>query len=173
MNTTKFGEIVYSQDDLCDLLMQGQDVIALRNLTVDTVLDVDRLAGLIENPEAMLTWSLPNNSNISVPEFDCAQQQRWHMPDEYQVMDIAEHVLGLCHTQQELQRVAQELLLFQERDLFDLLRYLKYLVDVMNHNQVIWGVGRGSSVSSYVLYLLGVHRINSMYYDLDVGEFLR
>ena len=95
------------------------------------------------------------------------------MPDEYQVMDIAEHVLGLCHTQQELQRVAQELLLFQERDLFDLLRYLKYLVDAMNHNQVIWGVGRGSSVSSYVLYLLGVHRINSMYYDLDVGEFLR
>jgi len=57
--------------------------------------------------------------------------------------------------------------------LFDLLRYLKYLVDTMNHNQVIWGVGRGSSVSSYVLYLLGVHRINSMYYDLDVGEFLR
>ena len=173
MNTTKYGEIVYSQDDLCDLLMQGQDVMALRNLTVDTVLDLDRLAGLIEDPGAMLTWSLPSNSNMSVPEFDRVQQQRWHMPDEYQVMDIAEHVLGLCRTQQELQRVAQELLLFQERDLFDLLRYLKYLVDVMNHNQVIWGVGRGSSVSSYVLYLLGVHRINSMYYDLDVGEFLR
>jgi hypothetical protein len=28
-------------------------------------------------------------------------------------------------------------------------------------------------VASYVLYLLGVHRIDSMYYDLDVGEFLR
>jgi DNA polymerase III alpha subunit len=57
--------------------------------------------------------------------------------------------------------------------LFDLLRYLVYLVDVMKQNQVIWGVGRGSSVASYVLYLLGVHRIDSMFYDLDVTEFLR
>jgi len=46
-------------------------------------------------------------------------------------------------------------------------------VDVMHDNRVIWGVGRGSSVASYVLYLLGVHRIDSMYYDLDAGEFLR
>jgi DNA polymerase III alpha subunit len=63
--------------------------------------------------------------------------------------------------------------MYQERDLFDLLRYLKYLVDVMNDNQVIWGVGRGSSVASYVLYKLGVHRIDSLHYDLDPAEFLR
>ena len=63
--------------------------------------------------------------------------------------------------------------MFQERGLFDLLRYLKYLVDVMRDNQVIWGVGRGSSVASYVLFLLGVHRVDSLYYDLDPAEFLR
>jgi DNA polymerase III alpha subunit len=69
--------------------------------------------------------------------------------------------------------VGHELLLYQERGLFDLLRYLKYLVDTMHDNHVIWGVGRGSSVASYVLYLLGVHRIDSMYYELDPAEFLR
>ena len=95
------------------------------------------------------------------------------MPDEYKNMDIAEHVLSLFETQTELQRCGQELLLFQERGLFDLLRYLKYLVDVMRENRVIWGVGRGSSVASYVLYKLGVHRIDSMFYDLDPREFLR
>jgi len=63
--------------------------------------------------------------------------------------------------------------MYQERDLFDLLRYLKYLVDRMSENNMIWGVGRGSSVASYVLYLLGVHRIDSLYYDLDPAEFLR
>jgi len=57
--------------------------------------------------------------------------------------------------------------------LFNLLRYLKYLVDTMKSNNIIWGVGRGSSVASYVLYLLGVHRVDSMYYDLDPTEFLR
>jgi DNA polymerase III alpha subunit len=57
--------------------------------------------------------------------------------------------------------------------LFDLLRYLKYLVDTLKSNNMIWGVGRGSSVASYVLYLLGVHKIDSMFYDLDITEFLR
>jgi DNA polymerase III alpha subunit len=53
------------------------------------------------------------------------------------------------------------------------LQYLKYLVDVMTVNNVIWGVGRGSSVASYVLYKLGVHRIDSLHYNLDAREFLR
>ena len=95
------------------------------------------------------------------------------MPDEYKTLDIAESVLSQCNNDNELQRCGQELLLYQERNLFDLLRYLKYLVDTMTQNQVIWGVGRGSSVASYVLYKLGVHRIDSLYYNLDVTEFLR
>jgi len=65
------------------------------------------------------------------------------------------------------------LLLYIDRELIDLLRYLKYFVDTMRANGVVWGLGRGSSVASYVLYLIGVHRINSMYYDLDIGEFLK
>ena len=75
--------------------------------------------------------------------------------------------------EEELQRVGEELLLFQERDMFDLLRYMKYLVDVMRTNKIVWGVGRGSSVSSFVLYLIGIHKINSLYYDLSIDEFIK
>jgi len=88
-------------------------------------------------------------------------------------MDIAKWIIKQCKTQPELQRVGEELLLFQERGLFDLLKYLKYLVDTMRDNGVIWGVGRGSSVASYVLYLIGIHKVDSMYYDLPITEFLR
>jgi DNA polymerase III alpha subunit len=95
------------------------------------------------------------------------------MPVEYKELDIAAYVLGLCQQEQELQRVGQELLLYQERNLFDLLRYLKYLVDTLRKNNVVWGVGRGSSVASYVLFLLGVHKIDSLYYNLDIDEFLK
>ena len=109
----------------------------------------------------------------TVEEFDKQQQSNWLMPEEYKNLDIAEHLLSLCKTDAELQRVGHELMLYQDRNLFDLLRYLKYLVDLMRQNQIVWGVGRGSSVASYVLYLLGVHRINSMYYDLDIHEFLK
>ena len=110
---------------------------------------------------------------LSLEEFDHRKQNTWFMPDEYKHLDIAEHVLNLCTNEAELQRAGEELLLFQERNLFDLLKYLKYLVDLMHEHRLIWGVGRGSSVASFVLYKLGVHRINSLYYDLDPAEFLR
>jgi DNA polymerase III alpha subunit len=111
--------------------------------------------------------------NVSPEEFDQMQQANWYMPQTYKDFDIVKHVLDSCKTQEELQRVGEELLLYADRDLIDLLRYLKYFVDTMRSNQVVWGLGRGSSVASYVLYLLGVHKINSMYYDLDIREFLK
>jgi DNA polymerase III alpha subunit len=95
------------------------------------------------------------------------------MPQQYKDMDIAQFVLEQCQDDSELQRAGMELLLFQERDMFDLLKYLKYLVDTMRENNIIWGVGRGSSVSSFVLYLIGIHKINSLYYDLSIEEFLK
>jgi DNA polymerase III alpha subunit len=47
------------------------------------------------------------------------------------------------------------------------------MIDVFNKNNIVHGVGRGSSTSSYVLYLLGVHFIDSIKYDLDINEFLK
>lgn len=172
MRNNQYGEIVLDEDDLCDLIMQGRDLTQMK-CVVDYSVDIESAIGLIEDPGQLVTWTFPDNRNISIADWDNLQQRNWHMPEEYKQLDIAEHVVALCDTPEKLQRVGHELLLYQERGLFDLLRYLKYLVDVMKQNNVIWGVGRGSSVASYVLYLLSVHRIDSMYYDLDVGEFLR
>ena len=171
--TNKFGEIVLDEHDLCDLVMQGQDLTQTRGVTVAAEIDLERIISHLEDPGSMLTWTFPEHRDISVAEFDRERQSQWFMPDEYKNVDIAQHILDLCTTQEQLQRVGEELLLFQEHDLFDLLRYLRYLVAVMRENRIIWGVGRGSSVASYVLYLLGVHRIDSMFYDLDPREFLR
>lgn len=173
MLTNRFGEIVMTEQDLCNLVMQGRSVTDLHRVTVDPTLDLEPLISSLEAPGSVPTWRRPNDTDMSVAEFDAQHQRTWFMPEEYQTTDIAQHVLGLCHTPEQLQRVGEELLLFQEHGLFDLLRYLRYLVTVMHDNQIIWGVGRGSSVASYVLYLLGVHRIDSMLYDLDPREFLR
>ena len=172
MITDQYGQMIFDEDDLCNFVMQGQDVTKLK-LMVDKTVDFELAATVLEDPGSLLLWSFPVDSNQSVIEFDTGLQNHWHMPDEYKQLDIAEHVLSLCKSDTELQRVGHELLLYQERDLFNLLRYLKYLVDLMREHNLIWGVGRGSSVSSYVLYLLGIHRIDSMYYNLDIAEFLR
>jgi len=167
------GELIFSEDDLCDLIMQGRNLTAMRGVIVDQSVDLETAVKIVEDPGQLVQWTFTRDSDESVPDWDRLQQTNWHMPEEFKTLDIAEHVLDLCRTEAELQRVGQELLLYQERGLFDLLRYLHYLVTVMKSNRIIWGVGRGSSVASYVLYLLEVHKINSMFYELDINEFLR
>lgn len=170
MTSDPYGQLVYTEHDIVDLLMQGRSVDTLSGLLVDPTVDPAALAQVAQTPPQLIKYVVPD---VSVEEFDRKNQSHWHMPEQYQQLDIAEHVLSLCATPEQLQRCGEELLLYQQKQLFDLLRYLKYLVDVMRQNNIIWGVGRGSSVASYVLYLLGVHRIDSMYYNLDIREFLR
>jgi len=157
MIKNKFGEIVYNIEDVVDLMMSEQNV---SGITVDETVKLDDVI-----PETDIS--------LSVDEYDLMNQHNWLMPEEYKQIDIAQHVIDCCKTDAEIQRAGEELLMFQQRNLFNLLKYLKYLVDTMKENNIIWGVGRGSSVASYVLYLLGVHRVDSMYYDLDPAEFLR
>ena len=173
MKTSKFGEMIFNEQDICNLVMSGHDLAKLNGILVDPPLDLETAALILQDIPSFMNYNDYVEDNLSVEEWDHRNQERWFMPEEYKQLDIAKHILDLCKTDAELQRVGEELLLYQERNLFDLLRYLKYLVDIMRENRLIWGVGRGSSLASYVLYLLGVHRINSMFYDLDPREFLR
>jgi DNA polymerase III alpha subunit len=95
------------------------------------------------------------------------------MPEEYKAIDVQNWVLNKCTTDKEIARASQELIEFKKRDMNNLLCYMIYLVDFMRENNIVWGVGRGSSVASYVLYLIGVHKIDSIQFDLDWREFLR
>jgi hypothetical protein len=172
MKTDKFGQMIFGEHDMIHLYMQGHDFSVLDHLLVDHTVDIETAAHILDNVPAFIRYDELAQQQ-SVEEWDHRCQANWYMPDEYKNMDIAAHVLNLCQTDAELQRCGQELMLFQERDLFNLLRYLVYLVDTMRKNKLIWGVGRGSSVASFVLYKLGVHKINSLHYDLDPAEFLR
>ena len=169
----KFGEPVYTQQDLIDAVMSGHDVFSAHGPIVVQDINTQGIAQTLQDLDLPALDLRNSDDSLDVEKFDNKRQHTWFMPQEYQQLDIAEYLLKLCKNQAQLQRVGQELLLYQERDLFDLLKYLKYLVDTMHKHNVIWGVGRGSSVASYVLYLLGVHRIDSMFYELDPREFLR
>jgi len=174
MNYNKFGQAYTTEAELCDLLYQNPELDISRFMVEDPgVYNQSREQTYSDLPILRRYVPVDYKDDVPVELFDHAQQSRWYMPEEYQTLDIAKHVLSLCQTDAELQRVGEELILYQERDLFNLLRYLKYFVDTMRKNSVLWGLGRGSSVASYVLYLLGVHRVNSMYYDLDIKEFLK
>ena len=150
--------------------MRDATIESLQGMLVEPGVKLETASAYLEQVPELIEYAF---TDMTVEEFDAMKQNSWHMPDKYRQLDIAEYILSLCDSDVKLQRCGEELLLFQERNLFDLLRYLKYLVDTLRDNNMIWGVGRGSSVASYVLYLLGVHRIDSMFYDLDAREFLR
>lgn len=162
----KYGQHVFSENDLCDLLLSDTDRKLKRVFVQST------LTNLLESDNFPVCKTY-KPINLSIKEFDRQTQKSWFMPDKYKNLNIVEYVIGLCTSDVELDRVGKELILYQERNLFDLLRYLKYLVDTMRENNIVWGVGRGSSVSSYVLFLLGVHKIDSIKYELPITEFLK
>lgn len=171
MKHDEFGQSYFEEQDLCDMLYANPGLDLSKFFVVDPA-EFNNSVDALYYDTQKLTAFVPR-TNTSIEDFDRENQQYWHMPLEYQQLDIAKWLLDQCKTEEELQRVGRELLLYQARNLFPLLQYLKYLVDTLRSNNVVWGVGRGSSVASYVLYLLGVHRINSIYYDLDVEEFLK
>jgi len=168
MQVNKFGQQVMDSIDLCDAYLSNPDIKIKRALVSDSI-RFDDVLGLEDVPE-IIEFTEPE---LSIQEFDNMQQSIWFMPREYQDMDIAKWILDQCKEDHELQRAGEELIEFQKRDMFPLLRYCKYLVDTMRSNNIVWGVGRGSSVSSYVLYLIGIHRINSLHMDLSIDEFLK
>ena len=174
MKFDKYGQLLITSDELADELYRNPDLKIENFQLLDPEaynIAIDSLH--LGSPQIRRYLPLDYKEEVTQELFDHVQQKTWHMPAEYLELDIAQHVLSLCTTQEELQRVGEELLLYQERDLFNLLRYLKYFVDTMRKNNVVWGLGRGSSTASYVLYLLGVHKINSLYYDLPIEEFLK
>ena len=171
MKTDHVGRIIFEEADLMDMVMRGEPLADLNGLIVQPMIDLESAAEILDDIPLFIDYD--KLAQETREQFDHRCRNTWFMPEEYKQLDIAEMVISKCTTPEQLQRCGEELLLYQERDLFNLLRYLVYLVDIMKANNITWGVGRGSSVASYVLYLLGIHRIDSMYYDLDVGEFLR
>jgi DNA polymerase III alpha subunit len=95
------------------------------------------------------------------------------MPEEYKTMDLDIYFANKVSTVEEAIRVAEELALFRERGLETMLRFMIFLVRLMEEHKIVWGVGRGSSVSSFLLYLVGLHQINPIKYNLGIEEFIR
>ena len=170
------GNPVFDSSDIFKEIYKG-NLSKIKDCKIHYANDIDYLSYVEFITENNLTdWPLPepyfgNNTNIQT--YDAISQNSWYMPDDYKNIDIKNYIISLCNTSTEVKRVEFELKLFEEHNMLTLLKFLKYLVDTLRHNNVLWGVGRGSSVASYSLYLMGVHKVDSIKYDLDIREFLR
>lgn len=171
MKTDELGIPRFTSEDLVDLIYNG-NINKCHAVLCDPSEDIDKF-NVQAKEEGLPTLKKYEPVNITQTEFDTICQEDWFMPDYYQRLDIEKYLIEKCKTSQEIERVEQELIEYESRQMYNLLRYMCYLVDFMRENNIVWGVGRGSSVSSYVLFLIGIHKVNSIQYDLDYKEFLR
>ena len=166
MKLDKLGLPIFQDKDLIDLIYQNKESLLDQIVCEDS----PNTKKLKEHMTVLLESDL--SSDISIEEFDQACQNDWFIPDEYKHMDIEGFLVNQC-PKEHYQRLIDELQEYRARNMLPLLRTLKYVVDTLRQHSIVWGVGRGSSVASYVLYLLGVHKIDSIKYELDWQEFLR
>jgi DNA polymerase III alpha subunit len=139
------------------ILMHGPEVL-------DHCLSSDDMSKYIERI---------NNERLDYPiPPSTLNSTNWFIPKEYQDMDIEDWLVNNC-PEENYDRLVQELVLYKEQDFIPVLKAMKYIVDTLRKNNIVWGVGRGSSVASYVLYLIGVHKIDSIKYNIPIEEFFK
>jgi len=168
MRLDKYSNPIFNEQDLFDALYKGHQ------FSVGNTMLVERTEA-IKELETQIGFKFldPYETHFEISDYDAACQSNWNMPDEYRTYDIVDWLYCKCSTIEQKNRVTEELTAFAERDMMLLLKWLKYFVDTCEKEGVVWGIGRGSSVASYVLFLIGVHNIDSIKYNLDWQEFLR
>jgi DNA polymerase III alpha subunit len=182
MKLNNYNEIIVEENDLVEAMLAGKNfekVVTYRPEVIDQFNHFNKLFKFSDEIEV---------SNPSIPgedKYSYKNANNWHMPEEYKNLDLdawlAAKVMENSQTvsfehillTNEWKRVYEELEEFKQRDMIPVLKFLVYMVRTLTDNNILWGVGRGSSVSSYILYLIGVHRIDSIKYNLDYKEFLR
>lgn len=165
------GDSTVSMSALIDLISSNSD---LNGIYIDEMTDE-----IYEYNSLMF-----NGDEIRVKKINNLFDTSWNIPDEYKNIDVQKYVKEKFEDEcikgdfddveiaDRAFKLLKELVLFKKYQLFDVVRTLIYIINKFETENIVWGVGRGSSVSSYILYLIGVHDIDSVQFNLDVKEFL-
>lgn len=156
----KDGNVIYRDTGVLELLYNG---LPLAGITVETSRDSE----LFNQFSDEVLNSDPEPIDLE------AAKARWLMPEEFKAIELDELFYSMATNDVERARVDLELRQFRLRDLESLLKYLIYFKHQIDQNQIVIGVGRGSSVASFLLYLIGIHRINPIKHDIDIKEFFK
>lgn len=163
-----YHRVILNVDDAIDALLCG---VEIDNWLIDDIAEVEKFSNAARYFDSDTAINSPEEILVSPEEYHKLNQENWLFPNKG--MNLEYFLLEKCDTEVQAQRVLDELKLFKQYDLETLLEFMIYMINVFRDNNIVWGVGRGSSVSSYILYLIGVHKVDSLKYDLQIEEFLK
>jgi len=164
---TTTGEVVFKYDGLLKLARDGHNFhnyLVQPNEYIDLYnrFSVNKLESYAENED----------DEIPSTYYD------WNTPEPFLQLDVEQ----LCAARliefgldndHYIERLSIELEEMNKRNMFALLKHLIYIRKQFVDNKIVWGVGRGSSCASLVMFLIGVNKIDPVLYNIPVSEFLR
>lgn len=162
------GRVVFTSDGLADLLIEGREIDGLFSEVSVDALKYNQFS----DKEKLILYD-DEMASETIEEYDRKAVSSWKTPEKYYEIDLNAWLLARCSDEIQKDRVRKELNMYEERNLFPLLKHLIYLIEHFRKNDIVWGVGRGSCCASYILYLIGVHRVDSIKYNIEIEEFLR
>lgn len=118
-------------------------------------------------------YDLIYRSNISINDIDESVSPEIFCDEDYETLinNIISKRRDDTEESLHTDRVEKELEFFINSDNMPLLCSIEKLIGRFKEDNIVWGVGRGSSCASYVLFLLEVHDINPIKYDISFTEF--
>ena len=168
MKMTELNEMIVNENDLVEGLLQGKSARYIITKDTEKIDSYNHFCTLFKFND-QIDYETPADSS---DKYTYEDVDNWHMPEEYKQLDVKDYILNLC-PKENIDRCIAEFDEFKKRGMIPMLKFLVYMVKELKKHNILWGVGRGSSVSSYILYLIGIHRIDSVKYNLDYKEFLR
>lgn len=173
MKIDTLGVPKFGVDDLIELIYQGK-IDKMHQVLCEKNDDTAQFNQSVKDTEIGNLLKFYQALDVEQGEFDTALQSEWFMPNSYKNFDIEQYIESICPDSIDAKaRVKEELDAFKSKNMMTVLKFMHFLVSYMRENEMVWGVGRGSSVASYVLFLLGVHKVDSIQYGLDWREFIR
>lgn len=167
----EWGRVKFKSNDAAELLYEGFDIADLNFENDPLVEEYNNWCETFDHPSQ--TISPIEDMTISPGQEHQHRANTWCYEPALNEINIRNTLLEMCGTDIQRDRVNLEMDLYEERNFVPVLKMLITLTNHWRENKIVFGVGRGSSVASYCLYLLGVHRVDSILYELDIREFLK
>lgn len=157
------GVIAVNPDKVEELFIRGVPISQIRLITSDS--ETDKFNILSDEKLEMFS-----DESIEL-SFD------WNIPPEFKNLDLELYIDTIIKTLPESQaeigeiRIRNEFQEFKRRNLLSFLKTIIFIISEFKSKGVVWGVGRGSSCASYLLFKIGLHSVDSLKYNISYSEF--
>jgi DNA polymerase III alpha subunit len=168
------GKVIFDSQKICSLLLRKKK---LTDLHMFDNVEKEKFVRTCENLGIDINMNFIEEIVHDYTDEEIESRRNTLLiPEKYKSLtleDMKRILLKKVKTKEEISRVEKEFEMAKRCNMENFLKILFYLSDVIKENKLVIGVGRGSSVSLYILYLLGLHKVDSILYDLNPNEFFK